>query len=614
MGNSNRAIIIGLFFGMIGLIFIIRLFVLQIVDPSYKFSAESNTQRKITEFPTRGLIYDRNGNLLVSNQPVYDVMIVPREVVPFDTVDFCNALNITRSELERLFEEVRFNLQRRRISSFRPSVFYKQLPAEQYAILQEKLYKFKGFFVQRRTVRKYEYPNAAHVLGYVAEVGETLLQSDPYYSLGDYTGISGIERTYETFLRGQKGARYVMVDVHGREMGSLRGGRMDTAAVAGSDVALTLDIELQAYGEKIMQNKIGSIVAIEPSTGEILALVSSPSYDPSLLVGRQRSRNFPILSSDTLSPLLNRAIMSGYPPGSTFKVLMALVGLQENVLTSTTRYPCHQGYTARGIHVRCRPHASPISLVPSIAVSCNTFYCHVFRNVLDNPVHGSPQEGLEQFRNYLLNFGLGTRLGSDFFNENRGFVPTRGYYDRIYNGRWGSLTVLSLGIGQGEILTTPIQMANMTAAIANRGHYFTPHVIKEIENDTIPSRFRVPHYTGIDSVHFEPVIDGMEESVWSDVGATARIARIPGISISGKTGTAQNPHGENHSIFVAFAPKDDPKIAIAVYVENAGYGSTYAAPIASLMVEKYLNRAIHPSRGWIETRMMNASFINESTE
>ncbi|ASB48848.1 penicillin-binding protein 2 [Alkalitalea saponilacus] len=614
MGNSNRAIIIGLFFGMIGLIFIIRLFVLQIVDPSYKFSAESNTQRKITEFPTRGLIYDRNGKLLVSNQPVYDLMIVPREVVPFDTVDFCNALNITRSELDRLFEEVRFNLQRRRISSFRPSVFYKQLPAEQYAILQEKLYKFKGFFVQRRTVRKYEYPNAAHVLGYVAEVGETLLQSDPYYSLGDYTGISGIERTYETFLRGQKGARYVMVDVHGREMGSLRGGRMDTSAVAGSDVALTLDIELQAYGEKIMQNKIGSIVAIEPSTGEILALVSSPSYDPSLLVGRQRSRNFPILSSDTLSPLLNRAIMSGYPPGSTFKVLMALVGLQENVLSPTTRYPCHQGYTARGIHVRCRPHASPISLVPSIAVSCNTFYCHVFRNVLDNPIHGSPQEGLEQFRNYLLNFGLGTRLGSDFFNENRGFVPTRGYYDRIYNGRWGSLTVLSLGIGQGEILTTPIQMANMTAAIANRGHYFTPHVIKEIENDTIPSRFKVPHHTGIDSVHFGPVIDGMEESVWSDVGATARIARIPGISISGKTGTAQNPHGENHSIFVAFAPKDDPKIAIAVYVENAGYGSTYAAPIASLMVEKYLNRAIHSSRGWIETRMMNANFINESTE
>ncbi|GAO29175.1 penicillin-binding protein [Geofilum rubicundum JCM 15548] len=599
---------------MVGMIFIIQLFMLQVIDPSYKYFAESNTQRKLTQYPSRGLIYDRNGQLMVSNQPVYDIMIVPRDVVPFDTLEFSRAIGLPLEKVTEILEEVRTNLRNRKISSFKPSVFYKQLPAEQYAVLQEKMYQFKGFFAQRRIVRKYEYPHAAHVLGYVAEANEQKINRDSYYAPGDYTGVSGIETTYETFLRGKKGARYVMVDVHGREKGPMRGGRIDTTAVAGKDVTLTLDIDLQAYGEMLMQNKSGSVVAIEPSTGEILSMVSSPGYDPSLLVGRGRSRNFPGLSNDTLFPLLNRAIMSGYPPGSTFKAVMALIGMQEGVLRPSTSYSCNNGFHARGIHIGCHPHRSPLDLVPSLANSCNAYYCYVFRNVLDNPALGSPKVGMEKWKAYLLNFGFGNQLGSDFFNENRGFVPGRAYYDRIYNGSWGSLTVLSLSIGQGEILTTPIQMANMTAAIANRGYYLTPHVIKSIDNDTIPSRFKERHQTGIDSIHFEPVIEGMEQAILGDFGSTARIARIPGIEVCGKTGTAQNPHGENHSIFVAFAPKHDPKIAIAVYVENAGYGSTWAAPIASLMIEKYLNENIHASRVWLEQRMLNADLIHDDKE
>ena len=612
MGNSNRAILISVFFGLIGLILIIRLFFLQVIDPSYKYFADSNTQRKITEYPSRGLIYDRNGNLLVSNQAVYDVMIIPREVKPFDTLDLCKALNITKSELDALFSELKKNIRNKKASTFKPNVFFKQLSAEQYGVFQEKLHKFSGFYVQRRTLRKYEYHNAPHVLGYVGEVGEAQLKNDKYYSLGDYTGISGIEYTYENFLRGFKGAKFVMVDVHGREKGALRGGRLDTSAISGKDLTLTLDIDLQAYGEYLMQNKIGSIVAIEPATGEILSMVSSPGYDPALLVGRERSDNFPILSTDSLSPLLNRAIMSGYPPGSTFKTIMALIGLQEGVLKETTRYACNMGYHARGISVGCHSHTSPLDLVGSIANSCNAYYCNVFRSVLDNPAVGTPQKGLDKWKEYLTNFGFGNRLGSDFFNENRGSIPGSSYYDKLYKGSWSSLTVISLSIGQGEILTTPIQMANMTAAIANKGHYFTPHVLKAVENDTIPSRFKTSHDTHIDSIHFNPVIKGMEGAVWSDYGATARIARIPGIRICGKTGTAQNPHGEDHSIFVAFAPKENPQIAIAVYVENSGFGGTYAAPIASLMIEKYLNKEIHPSRQWLESRMAEENLINET--
>lgn len=614
MGRSNRAILIGIIFVMVGLIFIIRLFVLQVIDPSYKYYADNNTQRQITQYPSRGLIYDRKGKLVVSNQPVYDIMVVPNEMAAFDTTEFSKALDIPREELTEMLDNVRKAVRARKISGFKPSVFYKQLPASQYASFQEKLYLFKGFFAQRRTVRKYEYPNAAHVFGYVAEINEAGLQKDPYYSLGDYTGISGIENSYESSLRGRKGARYVMVDVHGREKGPMRDGRMDTAAVAGKDISLSLDIDLQSYGELLMKNKIGSIIAIEPSSGEILSMVSSPGYDPALLVGRERSKNFPILSNDSLFPLLNRAIMSGYPPGSTFKTVMALIGLQEGVIRPSTTFPCNHGFHARGISVGCHTHRSPINLIESISNSCNAYYCYTFRAMLDNPLIESPKIGMDKWKEYLNNFGFGNRLNSDFFNENRGFVPGRDYYDRIYNGSWASLTVISLSIGQGELLTTPLQMANMTAAIANKGFYYSPHIIKSIENDSIPARFKEIHYTGIDSIHFEPVIEGMAQAVSGEYGATARIARIPGIDVCGKTGTAQNPHGKDHAIFVAFAPKDNPKIAIAVYVENAGFGASTAAPIASLMIEKYLSEKIHPSRNWLEQRILDLDLINNEKQ
>ena len=389
---------------------------------------------------------------------------------------------------------------------------------------------------------------------------------------------------------------------------------MDTAAVAGKDINLSLDIDLQSYGELLMKNKIGSVIAIEPSSGEILSMVSSPGYDPALLVGRERSKNFPILSNDSLFPLLNRAIMSGYPPGSTFKTVMALIGLQEGVIRPSTTFPCSHGFHARGISVGCHTHRSPLNLIESISNSCNAYYCYTFRAVLDNPLIESPKIGMDKWKEYLNNFGFGNRLNSDFFNENRGFVPGRDYYDRIYNGSWASLTVISLSIGQGELLTTPLQMANMTAAIANKGFYYTPHIIKSIENDSLPARFNEIHYTGIDSIHFEPVIEGMAQAVSGEYGATARIARIPGIEVCGKTGTAQNPHGKDHAIFVAFAPKDNPKIAIAVYVENAGFGASTAAPIASLMIEKYLSESIHPSRTWLEQRILDLDLINNEKQ
>lgn len=612
MGNANnRTIIIGLIILMLSLIYIVRLFMLQVYDPSYKFSAESNARRKITEFPSRGLIYDRNGDLMVSNQAVYDIMVVPRETEPLDTLELARSLGVELSEARDLFLEMNAKLRTRQISSFQPSVFYKQMASEQYGIFQEKLFKFKGFYGQRRIVRKYEYETGANVLGYVGEINEAHLKKQPYYTQGDYWGISGVEKIYEAPLRGEKGARYVLVDVHGRQKGPFRDGNHDVPAVSGKDLTLTLDHQLQLYGEKLMQNKVGSIVAIEPSTGEILAMVSSPSYDPSLLIGRKRNENFPRLATDTLYPLFNRPLQSGYPPGSTFKTLMALIGLQEGVITPESRFGCQMGYHTRALSVGCHSHPSPLDLRASIQMSCNAYYCNVFRNVLDNPEYGSPKKGLDVWKDYLVKFGFGYRLGTDLSNEGRGLVPNSNYYDQIYSGSWASLTVISLAIGQGELLTTPIQMANMTAAIANRGHWYIPHVAREIENDTIPSKFKEPHYVGVDSANFIPVVDGMEQAIWGGAGSTARIAQIPGITICGKTGTAENPHGDDHSIFIAFAPKDNPQIAVATYVENGSFGSTYGAPISSLIIEKYLNKEIHRTRKWIEQRMLDADLINK---
>lgn len=610
MENINRrTLVIGLIVLAIGIIFVIKLFILQVYDPSYKFSAVSNTRREIISFPARGLVYDRNGKLIVSNQADYDLMVVPRELKPMDSVTFCNSLEISIEELRALFDDMKGRIDNKKISRIKPSIFYRQLSAKQYGYLQEKLYKFDGFFVQRRTLRKYEFPNAAHILGYIGEVGPQDIERDDYYIRGDYHGINGIESTYEKFLRGEKGFKYVLVDVHGRQKGSFKNGEYDVPAVAGKDIKLTIDIDLQKYGEELMQNKIGSIVAIDPQTGEILTMISSPTYDPSLLVGKKRAGNFSVLSTDSLKPLFNRPIMAWYPPGSTFKTINALIGLQEGVLTPDTKYECYMGYSVGRFHLGCHPHSSPLNLRYSISNSCNAYYCHVFRNIIDNKKYATVQQGFDAWKDYLVKFGFGNKLGVDFSNEIRGYVPNSASFDKIYNRSWSSLTVVSMAIGQGELLTTPVQMANMAATLANKGYYYTPHIIKEIEHDTIPSRFKEIHQSGIDTAHYRPVRDGMEMAIWGGPGSTAGAARVPGISICGKTGTAQNPHGEDHSVFIAFAPKDDPKIAIAVYVENGGFGSRWAAPISSLMVEKYLKGEIDPSRSWLEKRMMEGDLI-----
>jgi penicillin-binding protein 2 len=593
---------------LIGCIFLIKLFFLQVVDSSYKLTADNNVLRNITQYPSRGLIYDRNGKLLVYNEAVYDLMVIPNQLSEFDTTEFCQILNIEKEYLIQKFNEIKI------YSKYKSSILLKQVSTETYAHLQEKLYKFHGFFVQSRTLRKYPSINASHILGYVGEVNEKKKNEDEYYESGDYIGISGIEKSYEDVLRGEKGVNIFLVDVHNRIKGSYSNGRYDKKTKAGANAISSVDINLQAYGEKLMKNKVGSIVAIEPSSGEVLALVSNPNYDPNLLVGRERTKNYKKLTEDTLKPLFNRALMAMYPPGSTFKLINALIGLQEKVVRPSTKYECHGGYSARNIHIGCHNHKSPLNLIQSIQISCNAYYCSVFRNILENKKYPSIRESFDVWRNYLLSFGFGHKLNSDFTNELKGIVPSKKYYDRYYgkNG-WSALTLLSMAIGQGELGITPLQMANMTATIANRGYYYIPHIIKEIEGDfELDKRFKEKHYINIDSINFEIAIKGMELAVNGEPGSgsTARTARLDSIIVCGKTGTAQNPHGEDHSIFVAFAPKNNPKIAIAVYIENGGFGSTWAAPTAKLMIEKYLNGEI--SVPWWEKYVLSKDLINKN--
>jgi len=584
---------------------VVRLFIIQVVQNTYRLSADNNVLRYVTQYPARGLIYDRNGKLIVFNQAAYDLMVVPAQTGKIDTAEFCNDLGITR---EFLIDRMR---AARNYSKRAPSVFLKMISAETYARFQEKLFMYPGFYVQPRTLRKYARPVAAHLLGYVSEVDEALIKKDPYYKMGDYIGKLGIEEAYEKELRGKRGVKIFMVDVYSRIKGSYAGGRMDTVAVHGSDIISSIDVDLQEYGERLMQNKTGSIVAIEPESGEILALVSSPNYDPGLLVGRVRSENFAKLQSDTIfKPLFNRAFMASYPPGSTFKPINGLIALQEKVIVPSTTFSCNRGY----LFVGCHSHASPLDLEGGIKNSCNSYFCQTYRRILENPAYGSVTEAFEKWRGYLSEFGFGKKLGSEFVNELPGLIPTSSYFDRFYGkGRWKALTVISMAIGQGEIGTTPLQMANMTAAIANRGYYYTPHIVKSIgEEHLIDPRFTDRHRISIDSVNFEAIIKGMAAAVNGGAGATATIAALDSITVCGKTGTAQNPHGDDHSVFVAFAPKDHPKIAIAVYVENSGFGATYAAPVASLMIEKYLRGRI--TNKALEQRMLELNLIHKLTE
>ena len=606
---ANRRHVVRLIIILVGLVFGVRLFLLQVVDNTYKVTASSNVLRYVTQYPARGLIYDREGKLLVYNEAAYDLMIVPQQLEAFDTTEFCQILNITK-------EYVNESIQRARdYSYYNSSIFLKQVSSKTYARLQEKLYKYPGFYVQARTLRKYTTENAAHILGYVGEVNEKIIEDQDYYKSGDYIGISGIEQSYEDYLRGQKGVNVYLVDVHNRIKGTYANGRLDKKAQVGSNIISTVDLDLQAYGEKLMDKKIGSIVAIEPSTGEVLALVSTPNYNPELLVGRVRTKNYVNLMSDTLKPLFNRALMAQYPPGSTFKIINGLIGLQEKVLWPSLEHECGGAYYAGRMRVGCHFHRSPLNFIESVQMSCNTYYCNVFRSILDNKKYPSIRESFDQWRKYVMSFGFGTYLNSDFSNELRGLVPTKQRYDRVYGERgWRSLTLVSMAIGQGELGTTPLQMANMTAAIANRGYYYTPHIVKEIEGDNqMDERFYQKNYTKIDSNYFDLVIEGMDLAVNGEPGSgsTARTAKLPDIKVCGKTGTAENPHGEDHSIFIAFAPKEDPKIAIAVYIENGGFGGTWAAPTAKLMIEKYLNDSI--AIPWWEDYILNAE-INYNAE
>jgi penicillin-binding protein 2 len=596
----NRKYVIMALVVVASLALLIRLFFIQVVDKSYRLSADNNVLRYVTQYPARGLIYDRNGNLMVYNQAAYDLMVVPAQTTKIDTAEFCELLGIT-NDIFRERIKAAYNYSRRA-----PSVFLKQLSAETYARFQEKMFLYPGFYVQPRTLRKYTKPVAAHLLGYVSEVEESIIKREPYYKAGDYVGKSGIEESYEKELRGKRGIKIYLVDVYSRIKGSYADGRFDTVAVQGSDIITGIDVDLQEYGENLMRNKTGSIVAIEPKTGEVLALVSTPNYDPGLLVGRIRSENYAKLNADTMLPLFNRALMAFYPPGSTFKPINGLIGLQEKVITTSTQFGCNNGY----LFVGCHSHSSPLTLVYAISNSCNSYFCQTFRRVLENPDYPTVSEAFNKWKEYLNEFGFGIKLGTDFVNDLPGYIPSVGYYDKYYgSNKWRALTVISLAIGQGEISTTPLQMANMAAAIANRGYYYSPHVVKTISNSGgINPKFETKHIINIDSANFEQIILGMEEAVNGGAGSTARIAALKDIIVCGKTGTAQNPHGKDHSVFIAFAPKDDPKIAIAVYVENAGFGATYAAPVASLMIEKYLKGKV--TNKYQEQRILELNLIN----
>jgi penicillin-binding protein 2 len=581
---------------------LIRLFVIQVVKSSYRLSAENNVLRYITQYPARGLILDRNGKLIVYNQAAYDLMVIPSQVNNLDTVSFCNLLSIT-PDVFRKQMKLAVNYSRKA-----PSVFLKQVSDQTYARFQEKMFQYPGFYVQPRTLRKYSKPIASHVLGYVSEVDDGIIKKNPYYKPGDYIGKSGIEESYEKYLRGKRGVKIYLVDVFSRIKGSYAQGKLDTLAVQGSDITTGIDYDLQTYGEQLMKNKRGSVVAIEPSTGEVLTLISAPDYDPALLVGRVRSENFAKLLADTVEqPLFNRATMASYPPGSTFKPINGLIGLQEKVITPLTAFECHRGY----LFVECHAHPSPLNVVGAVGNSCNAYFCQTYRRVLENPAYNTISDAYNKWRGYLSEFGFGSKLGTDFANELSGFIPTTGYYDKYYGkGRWKALTVISMAIGQGEVGTTPLQMANMTAAIANRGYFYTPHIVKSIGKENyIDPRFTTRHNIDIDTANFEQIIKGMELAV---VSGTAAGVRLKDIIICGKTGTAQNPHGANHSVFVAFAPKENPKIAIAVYVENAGFGATYAAPIASLMIEKYLKGQI--TNTTLEKRILESNLAGGNSE
>ncbi|WOD44318.1 penicillin-binding protein 2 [Hwangdonia lutea] len=575
----------------VGFVFIARLFYLQVYTSNTHNLFEDNAIRKVYDYPKRGFVYDRNGRLLVANQPSYDVMVIPREVEPLDTLEFCNLLKIDKAQFIKTYNKAY------RYSPRLPSVFLSHLSKEDYAVLQEKMRKFDGFYIQKRSLRKYETTIGANVLGDIGEVNTRDIKRDPYYRMGDLIGKQGVEASYEDILRGVKGIKFIQKDRFNRNIGPYKDGAFDTIPEQGKDITITIDAKLQEYGELLMQNKRGGVIAIEPSTGEILAMVAAPTYNPNDLVGRQRSKNFTKLYNDSIAkPLFNRSLQGVYEPGSPFKLMNALIGLQEDVLTPNETVTCYAGYRYGNRFMKCHCYIGKRNnMISGIQESCNAYFATAYRRILDKT--GSASKGIDVWSNHAKSFGLGNFLGYDLKVGQKGRIPDRDYYKRVYPRTFYSTYTISNAIGQGEVATTPIQLANMTAAIANRGYYYTPHIIKSIKGDTLPNKFTTRKYTSIDKQHFEPVIEGMHQ-VYKN--GTAKWIQVKDIDICGKTGTVENfaiidsvkTQLTDHSIFVAFAPKDNPKIAIAVFVENGYWGSRFAGKIASLMIEKHIKGEI----------------------
>lgn len=599
MLSNNRALVIQIVIVLVGLIYLMRLFYIQVIDESLEQAAQDNAIQRITEYPYRGIIYDRKGKLLVYNTSSFDISFIPKKVKNLDTALVCNLFNLTKEELRQKFADAR------KYSPVKPSLFAKQLNTEDFARIQDHMSELEGFEIAARSTRSYPHQSLAHALGYIGEVSEKKLKrlqasGNNFYRSGDYIGISGIEESYEEILRGQRGVRYVMVNVKGVEKGSYNEGKYDTISVAGENLYSTIDLDLQQYGELLMKGKRGSVVAIEPTTGEILAMVSSPGYDPNLLAGSNLSKNFNILQKDTTKPLFNRPLMAKDAPGSIFKLVNALVGLQEGALTPATTFGCIQ------TTVKCHPHPSPQNLIGAIQWSCNPYFVSAFSNLLDKEKgdkYRAARSGLEKWHKHVLTFGLGVKPEVDLPDAKAGLIASPKLYNKIYGElRWKYSTIYSISIGQGEILLTPIQMANLAAIMANRGYFYTPHILRHVgKSKKYSNKFSAKHVTSIDKKHFETVVLGMEGSV---LGGTSTTARLKNIQLCGKTGTAQNPHGDDHSVFICFAPKDDPKIAMAVFVENSGFGAMTAAPIASLMVQKYLTGEISKDRRYWEMRIL----------
>ena len=592
-GLEYRRFVIAGVATFIVIVYIIRLFTLQLMSDDYKKNADSNAFLKKIAYPSRGVIKDRNGKLLVYNQPSYDIMVVMNEARNhLDTLEFCEALGITREEFDERMEAIKDRSKNPGYSRFTEQMFMSQLSDHDFSVLQEKMFRFPGFYVQKRSIRQYEYPYAAHVLGDVAEVSPSDIEEDDYYQSGDYIGKLGVERYYEKYLRGEKGVQILLRDAHGRIQGSYKDGELDRPPVPGKNLTLGIDIDLQALGERLLEGKIGSIVAIEPKTGEVLCMVSSPTYDPRMMVGRQRSKSHIELSRNSWKPLLNRSIMGQYPPGSTFKTTQALTFMSEGIITAQTAYPCYHGFVYKGLRVGCHGHGSPLPLVPALSTSCNGYFCWGLYHMMGNrQKYPTVQVAMDKWRDYMVSMGFGYRLGIDLPGERRGLIPNAMFYDKAYKGSWNGLTIISISIGQGEVNATPLQIANLGATIANRGYFITPHVVKKIEDNKLDTLYTNRRYTMASRQAYEAVVQGMRSAA---LGGTCHELAKYDFMACGKTGTAQN-RGHDHSVFMGFAPMDDPKIAVAVYVENGGWGATYGVPIGGLIMEKYLHGELSES-------------------